>query len=130
VKKRIAKKVMKNKDHVRYKHGTKYHAARRLGVPMILDKDMDRPPPETQNEAIKPKTVFNYRTGHAPSTPGVIPPTTVNSLDELTQDSQKMGLYFDLEDKTLVELKDLAKSMGKKNYSTLKKAELMALIRG
>lgn len=67
----------------------------------------------TLNESAKPKTAFNHRTGQAPTTPGAILTTTRRDLDEMS----------------LVELRETAHNMGLIGYKSLKKADLVARIK-
>lgn len=109
MKRRIAKKVLNNykcnysavqwvKAHRRL--GIPLSGRRRIGVDMAVEGSTD--------------STFHHRTGKAPTTPGVIPPTSVVSYDDMT----------------LTDLKDATKAKGLKGYSTMKKAELVALLKG
>jgi hypothetical protein len=137
MKRRIAKKV--KDDPKRYRGNQIADAAKRLGgyvigidmaaegstdwtVSHVYKTETGRFASETLNEANKPKTAFNYRTGQAPTTPGAIPVTPFNfeGVDPKIQHAYD-GM-------TLPELRAYAKEHGVKGYSTLKKDELLDLL--
>lgn len=138
MKKRIAKKV--KDDPKRYRGPQIAHAAKRLGksiMAMGIDWAEDHTvihiyngnatdtgplSATTLNEPTKPKTAFNHRTGQAPTTPHAIP---------VTNHQEAQAINFGLVDAmTLPDLREFAKAKGLKGYSTMKKAELVALLKG
>ena len=95
----------------------------------------------TQHESAKPKTAFNLRTGDAPShLPGTFKGEVVfRGQSESVVILDDVAIFTPLEPTDaharlhamqLPELKELAKTMGLKGYSTLKKAEVLDLIEG
>ena len=134
MKRRIAKKVFAEEGR-KYSRVQRVKAYRRLGLvtPFLS---------VTQRELLDKGVVvvqgpcFHYRTGNAPTgLPEAIPPTYV-LLDELTKgtvidipvSSALVGPCY--EAMSLVELKESAKAQGLKGCSTMKKADLLALLIG
>lgn len=118
---RIAKKVLKN-----YLTGCRYSpeqvkaAHRRAKVPMPSGVDLASGQDFTgfvvaDVETGRIKTSFHHRTGTAPSH---LPDALVPGGSD----------HDNMETKSLTELKALAKEKGLSGYSTLKKAELIALL--
>lgn len=138
--KRIVKKVLK--DPKRYHKTLVDRACKRLGESvMILGVDKgaegttDYTVMATYNmDAATTGRVssFRHRTGNAPKTEGAVLKSFRAAFDE----AQASGVPFiaatsmRYEDMTLPQLKEAAKAKGLSGYSTLKKADLVALLEG
>lgn len=117
---RIAKKVLQE-NKCCYSFDQQVAAHRRLGMPVPVRPNyaigVDQGEGPDSSVIVKMKVDFHKRTGQAPSNlPGALP-GRVFPIDAL-------------EDMFLPELKALAKDKGLKGFSTLNKAELVALIKG
>lgn len=139
---RIAKKIVDAKKHVHTWDRT-VRAHKRLGLPApepeyciraekyVLGVDKGEEGEDftgihviTEQTKTGRLSSFNYRTGKAPvHLEGAIVPPIV------AEDTTPLTVHTDLEQKTLPELKELAKVMGIKGFSGLKKTDLIAVIR-
>jgi hypothetical protein len=141
MKKRIAKKVLD--DPRQYNLPQYKKACKRLGNPWVVGIDMaaegatDYTYTTTGSVVTEDDTVvshptistahaknFHYRTGKAPTTPGAIQVTPFNF------DGVDPKIQHAYDGMTLPELRAYAKEHGVKGYSTLKKDDLLALIKG
>ena len=139
---RIAKKIVDAKKHVHTWDRT-VRAHKRLGLPapepeyciraekclIGVDKgeeggDFTAIHYSTEQTKTGKLSSFHYRTGKAPVhlEGALVPPTG-------TEETTPLTVHTDLEQKSLPELKELAKVMGIKGFSGLKKTDLIAVIR-